>query len=110
MKVITREEAAGKSEVYMIIFDTECHHDHEIVMDGDVLRWKANPTVRHLIDERIDLNYLINLFHQMGYGKNSEVYRKLYRDMGYSLSGYYDVFYWDANNAEYEQYKPTKTS
>jgi len=44
------------------------------------------------------------MFMKMGLTKNSEPVRKLYRDMGYSLSGYWEIFYWDVNNEEAEDY------
>jgi hypothetical protein len=46
--------------------------------------------------------------YEKGYTKNSEIYRKLYRDMGYSLSGYWEVFYWDVNNEKVDEYNPIK--
>ena len=52
------------------------------------------------------INDLIPLLDSLGYDKNSEVYRKLYRDMGYSLFGYWEVFYWVANNSEADKYVP----
>jgi hypothetical protein len=48
------------------------------------------------------------LFMRMGLTKNSEEVRKLYRDMGYSLSGYWEIFYWDMNNEDAHKYKPKK--
>jgi hypothetical protein len=48
------------------------------------------------------------LFFKMGLTKNSEEVRKLYRDMGYSLSGYWEIFYWDMNNEDAHKYKPKK--
>jgi hypothetical protein len=48
------------------------------------------------------------LFYKMGLTKNSEEVRKLYRDMCYSLSGYWEIFYWDMNNEDARKYKPKK--
>lgn len=58
--------------------------------------------------EKIDLNTLVLLLNHLGYGKNSEVYRQLYRDMGYSLYGYWEIFYWEVNNPDANEYHPTK--
>jgi hypothetical protein len=44
----------------------------------------------------------------MGLTKNSEEVRKLYHDMGYSLSGYWEIFCWEANNENARKYKPKK--
>jgi len=104
---INRDYASHLDEAYAEILSRENHHDHQLIIDEhDVLRWEENPDVRRLIDEKIDLNHLLALFQVLGYDKNSELYRKLYRDIGYSLSGYYDIFYWDANNPECDYYQP----
>ena len=87
------------------IIKIENHHNHEIVIsESGTYRWKPNPDVELLL-ERISLNDLIPLLIFMGYDKNSEVYRKLYRDMGYSLYGYWEVFYWDGNNEKAHKYR-----
>ena len=104
MKIIKREDIVV--DEYKLILNKESHHDHEIVMDENgVLRWKENPTVNK-IRENISLNDLCPLLSCMGYGKNSEVYRKLYRDMGYSLGGYWEIFYWEVNNEKASEYEP----
>lgn len=92
-------------EIYREILDVETHHNHEIIEDENgTLRWKESPTVEYYL-ERISLNDLCPLLDTLGYGKNSEVYRKLYRDMGYSLFGYWEIFYWDANNENASKYR-----
>lgn len=48
------------------------------------------------------------LFRSMGLTKNSEEMGKLYRDMGYSLSGYWEIFYWETNNEDAGKYKQKK--
>ncbi len=90
---------------YAEMMKTESHHNHVIIKDKNgTLRWKENAFVNELSD-KAGLNNLCPLLNELGYGKNSEVYRKLYRDMGYSLSGYWEIFYWEANNEEVDQYK-----
>lgn len=85
---------------------TEKHHKHEIVKDRNgVLRWKEVDGVNKLVD-KIGLNELVMLLHTLGYNQNSEMYRKLYRSMGYSLFGYWEVFYWEVNNPIAHKYKP----
>jgi len=94
-----------KEDIYMEMFKTEGHHDHEIIDDDGIYRWKETPGVNaHL--KNISLNDLIPLLITLGYDKNSEIYRKLYRDMGYSLYGYWEVFYWDFNNEKWDEYVP----
>ena len=41
----------------------------------------------------------------MYFTKNSEEWRKLYRDIGYSLYGYWEIFYWDMNNEDAADYR-----
>lgn len=109
MKILTREEAIEIYDgAYAEMLETEEHHNHEIVLVDDVIRWKENPNVRHLTDHTtaISLNDLIPLLYHLGFDKNSELHRHLYRCMGYSLSGYHELFYWDANNEDYADYVP----
>ena len=104
MKILNRNEI--EVETYQEIFEKEKHHNHEIIEDENgTYRWKENPTAE-LFLKNISLNDLCPLLNTLGYGKNSEVYRKLYRDMGYSLSGYWEVFYWEANNEDADEYEP----
>lgn len=70
-----------------------------------MIRWKENPNVTKILS-LISLNDLIPLLYELGYDKNSEIYRKLYRDMGYSLSGYWEIFYWEMNNEYANDYQP----
>lgn len=92
-----------KEEVYREILDVETHHSHEIIDDGGVFRWKKNEHVRDLAN-KIGINDIVDLFYSMGYSKNSEVFRKFYRDIGSSLYAYWEVFYWEVNNEESEEY------
>lgn len=102
--VINRNEIT--EDTYREILDVETHHDHIIIKDeSGTLRWKENKDVRRYL-KKISLNDLCPLLNYLGYDKNSEVYRQLYRDMGYSLFGYWEIFYWEANNGEAENYKP----
>lgn len=106
---ISRAEVAKKDSIYREIFEAEPHHKHPVIMGPDGRpRWKANPEVRRLIDEELNLNDLWKLFFNLEYDKNSEIVRKLYREMGYSLFGYWEVFFWEANNPDAHKYKPNK--
>ena len=91
---------------YAEIMEKESHHNHEIIIDGNgIIRWKEDSLSNHLL-KKLPLNELTALLENIGHGKNSEVYRALYRSMGYSLSGYWEIFYWDWNNDEAELYSP----
>lgn len=103
--VIDWAEVAEISDDYKEILETEKHHQHPIVKDEQgVIRWKEDPLVRFLVDCG-DLNRIVGM---MNWNKNREMYRELYRKMGYSLSGYWEIFYWEMNNDEAENYKPCR--
>lgn len=104
MGIIKREDI--RQETYREILDVETHHDHPIIEDENgMYRWKHSiDTTREL--EEISLNDLIPLLWSLGIDKNSELYRLLYRNMGYSLSGYWEIFYWEVNNPQAAEYEP----
>lgn len=103
MKTIERKTLIDH-EYFGDIIRRESHHDHPIVEVDGIPRWKENPEVSEYVG-KIGLNDIIGLFMSMGYTKNSEVWRKLYRDIGYSLSGYWEVFYWNWNNEDADEYR-----
>lgn len=103
--IISREELMDVDD-YKEIFDIEFHHNHEIIRDQNgTVRWKADPFIEGMITNTVNLNDLWYIFHKMGLTKNSEEVRKLYRDMGYSLSGYWEIFFWEANNENSPEYR-----
>lgn len=104
MRIVNRSEI--EVENYKEILEKESHHDHEIIeADDGVIRWRPNLNMEYYL-KNISLNDLIPLLRCLGYDKNSEIYRKLYRDMGYSLSGYWEIFYWEMNNDDADSYIP----
>lgn len=108
MRVVGREEASKVSEEWKEMLKTERHHYHEIVEVDGVLRWKENKQVRDLVGGKgkIDLNNLWEFFYAMGLNKNSEFVRDVYRNMGYSLGGFWELFYWEMNNEDADDYNP----
>jgi hypothetical protein len=105
---ITRDEVRKLGvEEYNLILDKESHHDHELVMVEDVLRWKRDKYVSAIID-RIGMNDISELFQLLGYDRNSDIYRKWYRSIGYGLSGYWEIFYCRLNNEDCDEYKGGK--
>ena len=97
-----------RHKMFREIFAKEDHHDHEIILDDSgMYRWKECPKIRKLVDEN-DLNQIIIALLHQGYTKNSEMYRRLYRDLGYSLNGYWGIFYWSVNNEDCDEYRNPK--
>ena len=106
MKIVNRNEITN--ETYREILDVETHHDHIIYEDEHgTLRWKEDPLVRAMVTE-IGLNDVYKICHELGLDKNSELFRKLYRDIGYSLNGYWEIFYWEMNNEIADEYVPNQ--
>jgi len=104
MKIVKRSEIT--EETFREIIDKEAHHEHIIYKDeSGTLRWKENDDVRKMVD-KIGLNEIYQLFDSLGLNKNSELFRKMYRDMGYSLFGYWEIFYWEVNNDIANEYVP----
>lgn len=91
-------------ELFAEIMEKESHHSHEIVDDSGTPRWKENPEVNRLVDDIGGLNNIVPMFHYLGITKNSEEWRQLYRDIGYSLYGYWEIFYWEMNNEDAADY------
>lgn len=91
------------------ILKKEKHHKHNLVTyDNDnSVYWETNKIVLDIVD-KIGLGNIMQLFCELGLTKNDEVVRKLYRDIGYSLFGYWEIFYWETNNPIAKKYKPNK--
>jgi len=102
MKYVDRKDLPDFYKEWM---DKESHHDHKIIEDDQgTLRWEEVPDVDVML-RAMNLNQLVILFHFLGWGKNSEQYRELYRKMGYSLDGYWEIFHWEVNNPDCENYQ-----
>jgi len=101
-KIIDRKDI--KDEFYRNFLDKEKHHDHKIYIDCfGTYRWVQDSEIKKMAIN-IDFNDLITSLYDMGLDKNSEIYRKLYRCLGYSLRGYWEVFYWEWNNENASEY------
>ena len=102
MKTINRNDI---QKDYKEMIEAEKHHDHAIVEINGILRWKENKIIANLL-KNINLNDLFAILNIIGCGVNSEQTRKLYREMGYPLSGYCEIFYDELNNEDYNKYTP----
>jgi len=103
MKKINREDITDLD--FIKIIKKENHHNHEIIQDEEgKLYWKPDENLCAEIEGK-NINDYIFHFHSIGLNKNSEEYRKFYRDMGYSLSAYWIIFYCKANNPICKNYR-----
>lgn len=101
----------------------ELHHDHKIVVPiviypkgeenktSTTYRWKENKDITNYLcsgitSKGLNLNQTVDVLWNLGYNKNSEVWRNIYRSIGYSLYGYWEVIHWHMNNEETDSYKP----
>lgn len=98
-------DRADLPDDYAEMMETESHHNHKIIIDAHgTLRWESDPFIEQLTED-CSLNNIVAGFYSVGNNKNTESYRELYRRMGYSLSGYWEIFYWDLNNEDAADYK-----
>jgi hypothetical protein len=103
-QVVHRNDPQLQQDWIQDILNKEIHHNHTIIKDEHgTFRWEGDKDIRRLTD-KMNLNDIIEMFIRLGYDKNSEIYRELYRNMGVSLYLYWEVFYWEANNPEAELY------
>lgn len=104
METISRDTFKDH-ELFEEIMRKESHHNHDIVDEGHGPRWKEDPRVSKLVDDMGGMNNVVAFMYSIGLNKNSEEYRKLYRDIGYSIYGYWEIFYWDMNNEDAADYR-----
>ena len=97
LNIIERENIS--IGVWLEMKGKESHHNHTIIIEDNRLRWGKT------IDSE-DLNKKWEEWSKRGLTKNSEEVRKYYRDIGYSLYGYWEIFYWEVNNPLASEYKP----
>lgn len=105
MKTLTRKEVSDMAEHYRVVLETESYHDHELVEDEiGRPKWRENPETWVMVEE-IGLTNVSKVLNQLGYGKETEVMKKLFRDMGYLLEGYYELFYWDSSGKRIDNHE-----
>lgn len=103
MQIIEREDLPSE---YQEMMKTEQHHNHKIIKDDKgTLRWEQDTFIDRY-SEAVGLNLICGAFRSKKINKNNEIYREFYRRLGYSLSGYWEIFYWDFNNDEAHLYQP----
>jgi len=110
-KIVSRESilrgTKPKEDAARDVLRIETHHDHPIVRHRGKLYWQEVPDVRAAVD-KIGLGDIVMLFESLGYDRNSETFRKMYRGMGYSLFDYWELFHWETNNDIANEYVPNQ--
>ncbi len=102
-KILSRDDLSKIPE-YKEILDAEQHHNAVIIEVDGMPRWESNPIITKMVDA-IGLNEVVAGLLHNNHDKNSEIYREIYRGIGYSLSGYWEIFYWEANNEDAAEYR-----
>lgn len=83
-------------------------HEHQIIQDKNgELRWLPNELYIESIKDK-NFNDVVMELISRGLDKNCEEYRKVYRDIGYSLMGYWEIFYLEVNNTIASEYIPNR--
>lgn len=101
---ISWEEAATVSEEYAEVLARE-ELGHKLFVDGDgTIRWVPNEARKIEIMNHYGALDLNDLFRK-GADKNDPKVRELYKCLGYSLSGFWEVFYWETNNRHQIKYQ-----
>lgn len=94
---ISWEEAAVLEDIYAEVLETE-ELGHELyVSDHGTIRWVANPEKEQEIMDEFGARDL-NVLFMKGANKNDPRIRELYKHIGYSLFGFWEIFYWEVNN------------
>jgi len=104
VKIMNKDEVVEKfasNEEMCLLKDEILGCPHNIVEIDGRLRWEEEDGFSENIPS---LNDLISSMMNRGISKNNEAFRNLYRKMGVSLYLYWEVFYWEMNNEDAENY------
>jgi hypothetical protein len=101
-KYVNKDEAIASSDVYEFLSREGLNHN--IIKDEHgTLRWEPDPVINMLYEAgMIKLNPLADHIPNF---KNDPRIRDLYRRMGYSVCGYWEVFHWEVNNELADEYE-----
>ena len=87
----------SNSDEMILLKDEILNTPHNIIEKNKQLYWEETEPCDNI-------NEPIDIFYKTGVTKNHEEFRNLYRKIGVSLYLYWDVFYWDMNNEDAENY------
>lgn len=103
-KFVSWTEVAAASDEYKEILRREKHFHPIIVNEHGTYRWLANEQrAREMMKEYFNAHDYNTMFFN-GAHPNDPIVREIYRHSGYSIFGYWEVFYWEANNEEADEY------
>jgi len=109
MEQVSRIEIALINDEYKDVMYGERFHNHNIITGEDGrLRWEADPEKEQAIMDEFGAEDLNDLFGRCRADKNDPKVRELYRWIGYSIFGYWEVFYWEVNNEDVDEWNPQR--
>lgn len=79
------------------IYKAEPWHKHEAVITNGKIHWKEAPGFVEMVNA-IGMNQIRATLELAGFHKQADVLKNIYRKMGYSIMGYWEVFYDPLNN------------
>lgn len=98
-------DAATIADIYELVLTREEQTGHEIhINEHGTLRWDANPDREKEIMDGFGAKDLNDLFMYKGFDKNDPIIRELYKCIGYSIYGFWEIFYWEVNNEYANEY------
>ncbi len=101
---ISWEDAAAFGKEYANVLSIE-YTGHDLVVDKHgTIRWVEDPVQEKAIMDMFGATDLNDLYTKKDVNKNDHLIRVLYKCMGYSLSGFWEIFYWEANNEDAWKY------
>jgi len=103
---ISWEDAAKEmGEEYVDILEREFHDGELYVTPDGYVRWVEDPERAKEIMDSFGAKDLNDLFGRCRADKNDPIIRELYKCIGYSLYGFWEIFYWDVNNEDADEYR-----
>lgn len=107
-KEITWTEVANICEEYKEVLTCE-EFGHKIIVDKNgTIRWEDYPSRAQEIMDQFGAKNLNDLFGRCGADKNDPIIRELYKCIGYSINGFWEIFYWEVNNDRADEYNCRK--
>ena len=104
IKYLSYEEVGNLSDEYKDILSREVSGHRLYISSNETIRWEKNQPRVDEIMKFFGADDLNDLFGKCQADKNDPLVRELYKCMGYSLSGFWEVFYWDWNNDKADEY------
>jgi len=114
MKYISWTEVAAMNDEYFAVLHCEPLGHLLHVDKNGTIRFEEKPERAKEIMDSVgakDLNEFYEIYYDQftpDYdepAKNNKLFRELYKCRGYSINGFWEVFYWEMNNEDVDDFK-----